>query len=99
MVLIVFRSRLPPGAEREAAAIGTKLYAMVTSMPGLVSFHEYASADGEGVTIVQFESHETLAAWRNHPEHVAGQQAGRDRIFSEYRISVCDVVRESVFPK
>jgi len=99
MVLIVFRSRMNKGAEPRGRSDRHKAVRIATTMPGFVSFHDYTSADGESVTIVQFESHEALAAWRNHPEHLAGQRAGRERIFSEYKISVCDVVRESVFPK
>jgi len=32
-------------------------------MPGFVSYSQYASPDGEGVAVVEFESHETAAAF------------------------------------
>jgi hypothetical protein len=54
----------------------------------------YTSADGEHVAIIEFESHETVAAWREHPEHREAQRLGRERWFSEYRITVCDAVRD-----
>jgi heme-degrading monooxygenase HmoA len=98
MVVIVFRSRLRPGVEKEIEKTGARMYELATSMPGFISYREYASADGESVAIVEFESQETLAAWRNHPEHLQAQAAGRDRYFSEYRITVCESVRESSFP-
>lgn len=98
MVVIVFRSRLRPGVEKEIEQTGARMYELATSMPGFISYREYASADGKSVAIVEFESQETLAAWRNHPEHLEAQAAGRDRYFSEYRITVCEAVRESVFP-
>jgi heme-degrading monooxygenase HmoA len=46
---------------------------------------------------VEFESHETAAAWRAHPEHREVQRLGRERWFSEYRITVCDAVRDYSF--
>jgi len=97
MVVVVFRSRLKPGVESEIEPVGGRMYELAAGMPGFVSYREYAAADGEGVAIVEFESHETLAAWREHPEHRQAQAAGRERFFSEYRITVCDVVRESSF--
>jgi heme-degrading monooxygenase HmoA len=97
MVVIVFRSRLKPGVESQIEAVGGRMYELAAGMPGFVSYREYAAADGEGVAIVEFESHETLAAWREHPEHRQAQAAGRERFFSEYRITVCDAVRESSF--
>jgi len=97
MVVVVFRSRLRPGVESQIEAVGGRMYELAAGMPGFVSYREYAAADGESVAIVEFESHETLAAWREHPEHRQAQAAGRERFFSEYRITVCDAVRESSF--
>jgi len=97
MILTVFRSRLKPGIEAEIEPVGALMYELATSMPGFVSYREYQSADGESVAIVEFESKETLAAWRNHPEHLAAQEKGRSRWFAEYRIQVCEAVRDYSF--
>ena len=71
---------------------------LTVSAPGFVSYKDYASSDGESVTVVEFESHETLAAWRSHPEHVAAQELGRAKYFETYRISVADIVRDKTWP-
>jgi len=97
MALTVFRSRLKTGEEAELEPVGARMYELATSMPGFVSYREYQSADGESVAIVEFESKETLAAWRNHPEHLAAQEKGRSRWFAEYRIQVCEAVRDYSF--
>jgi heme-degrading monooxygenase HmoA len=98
MVLIVFRGRLRPGvADPELEAVGARMHELATSMPGFVSYKDYASSDGENVTVVEFESHETLAAWRNHPEHLAAQESARVRWFASYRITVADVVRDKTW--
>lgn len=100
MVLIAFRSRLRAGVdESELGRVAARMYELATAMPGFVSYNEYAAASGESVSIVEFESHEALAAWRSHPEHVEVQRLARERFFSEYRISVCDVVRDYAFPR
>lgn len=98
MVIIVFRARLRPDADQQAMMqLGQRMYQLASSMPGYISYKDFASGDGENVSIVEFESHETLAAWRGHPEHKAAQQRGRDEFFSEYHIQVCNPVRESRF--
>ena len=99
MVVVVFRSRLKPGIEKEVEETDARMEAIARTMPGFVSYSQYASPDGEGVAVVEFESHETAAAWRAHPEHREAQRLGRERWFAEYRITVCDVVRDYSFPK
>jgi heme-degrading monooxygenase HmoA len=98
MIVVIFRSRLRPGVEEEITAMGGRIYALGSAMPGFVSYREYAAADGESLAIVEFASLETLAAWREHPDHREAQAAGRNRFFSEYRITVCDSVRDYSFP-
>jgi heme-degrading monooxygenase HmoA len=94
MVVVIFRTRLRPGVEKEVEEIGRRLYGLASAMPGFISYHEYGAADGESVAIVEFDSPETLAAWREHPEHKAAQELGRQKYFSEYRIQVCSPIRE-----
>lgn len=97
MLVVVFRSRLRPGlVEADFAALGalgTRMHDLAIAMPGFVSYKDFASEDGEAVTIVEFASAETLLAWRDHPEHKEAQRLGRERFFLEYSIQVCDLVR------
>lgn len=97
MVVVVFRSRLKPGIEQEIVKADARMAELAAKMPGFVSYRQYAAADGEGVSVVEFESHETVAAWRAHPEHLEIQRLGKERWFSEYRITVCDVARDYSF--
>ena len=97
MVVVVFRARLKPGIDREIEETDARMAELAAAMPGFVSYRQYASADGEGVAVVEFESHETAAAWRAHPEHREAQRLGRERWFTEYRITVCDAVRDYSF--
>jgi heme-degrading monooxygenase HmoA len=97
MVVVVFRSRLKRGIEKEVEETDARMAKLAAAMPGYVSYSQYASADGERVAVVEFESHETVAAWRAHPEHREAQRLGRERWFSEYRITVCDVARDYSF--
>ena len=97
MVAVVFRSRLKSGIGTEVEETDARMAAIAATMPGYVSYSQYTSADGEGVAVVEFESHETAQAWRAHPEHREAQRLGRERWFTEYRITVCDTVRDYSF--
>jgi heme-degrading monooxygenase HmoA len=97
MVVVVFRSKLRPGVEAEITKTGQRMYELASAMPGFRSYKDFVAEDGENVSIVEFESLETLTAWRDQPEHKVVQQQGRERFFSEYRIQVCTPVRVSEF--
>jgi heme-degrading monooxygenase HmoA len=88
----------PGVVDERIEPVGKRMYELATSMPGFVSYADYAGADGESVSVVEFASHETLAAWRKHPEHIAAQELAKEHWFASYRISVCDVVRDYAFP-
>lgn len=94
MVIVVFRSRLRPEADQaEVVQLGERMYGLASAMPGFVAYKDFEAADGESLTLVEFESTATLLAWRDHPEHLAVQARGREAFFSEYQISVCEPQR------
>jgi len=99
MVLTVFRSRMRPGVDLAALEkIGARMYELATSMPGFISYKDFTAADGESVSLVEFESTETLLAWREHPEHKEAQRLGREQFFSEYQIQIGTPSRTYRFP-
>jgi len=98
VIVIVFRSRLRPGCDAtRLGALGERMYRLAASMPGFISYKDFASEDGENVTLVEFESTETLADWRDHPEHQEAQRQGRAEFFSDYTIQVCQALRAYTF--
>jgi heme-degrading monooxygenase HmoA len=93
VVVVVFRITLRPDAltsEYEEAA--GRMVELVSTMPGFVGM-DYGRTDGGELVIARFDSHDALDAWREHPEHKATQQLGRERFFAGYQIEVCETVR------
>jgi heme-degrading monooxygenase HmoA len=101
MIVIVFRSRVRAGLEEAdfaiLGALGARMYALATAMPGFLSYKDFTAGDGESVSIVEFESAEALLAWREHPEHKEAQRLARERYLAEYRIQVCSPMRSYRF--
>jgi len=98
MVLTVFRSRLRPDAQREYMEWAARISELAKRMPGYISHKGFVAEDGERVTLVEFESEEAQRAWRTHPEHIEAQKKGRQAFYSEFRLQICSVQRETVFP-
>jgi len=99
MIVTVFRSRLMPGLRDEYVALVDRMNELAATMPGYISHKGFFADDGERVTVVEFESEETLLAWRRHPEHIQAQRKGRELYYSEYHLQTCEVLRESHYQR
>ena len=94
MVVVVFRFRIDTEANlEELGALIEKMKAFVSEAPGFLSVKDFAAEDGEVAAIAEFDSLESVDAWRDHPEHVAAQKRGREEFFEEYRLQVCNLIR------
>jgi heme-degrading monooxygenase HmoA len=98
MVVTVFRSRLRPEAQAEYLQWAPRMGELARRMPGYVSHKVFVAEDGERCTIVEFETEEAQRAWRMHPEHAQAQNKGRQEFYSEYRLQICSLLRESRLP-
>jgi len=96
MVVVTFRNRMAPGvdAQEYGQRVG-KLFEIVTAMPGFRGIRSYEAEDGERMSLIEFDSHESLAAWRENAEHAIAQELGKQKYYSEYHLQICELVRES----
>jgi heme-degrading monooxygenase HmoA len=95
MIVTVFRSRLLPEAQGEYMPMAKRMSELAKTMPGYIAHKGFVAEDGERLTFVEFESEESLKAWAIHPEHVEAKKLGRQRFFTEYRVQICNVIRDS----
>jgi heme-degrading monooxygenase HmoA len=95
MMVTVFRSRLRPETAVEYTEWAARMDALAVAMPGYISHKGFTAEDGERVTIVEFESDDAQQVWSRHPEHIQAKIKGKKEFYSEYRIQVCSVVRDS----
>jgi heme-degrading monooxygenase HmoA len=97
-VITDFFSRLKPGVDIEYHDVAQRMNDLATQMPGYIEHKSFRADDGERVTIVTFADQSSHEAWRSHPEHRAAQQAGRERFYSEYSLTVAEVRHHREFP-
>ena len=98
MILTVFRSRLNESTHHDYDEHVRITAALVETAPGFLGHKMFVAEDGERVTLVEFDSMESQRAWSLSAEHKAAAIAGRRSFYAEYKIQVCTVDRESVFP-
>jgi heme-degrading monooxygenase HmoA len=95
MIVTVFRSRLKSDARAKYDPMAARMSELARAMPGYVSHKVFTADDGERVTIVEFADMESHSAWAEHAEHRAAQRQGRAEFYTEYKLQICDVKRES----
>lgn len=99
MIVTVFRSRLRPEAVEEYGTWATRMSELARTMPGYISHKGFVAPDGERVTIVEFATDEQQRVWSLNEQHAAAKKKGRADFYTAYKIQVCTLVREHVFPK
>jgi heme-degrading monooxygenase HmoA len=95
MMIVLFRSELTAAAGEDYAATAAAMLARARTMPGFVDFKQFRAEDGERLSVIRWESAETLRAWAEDPEHRAAQQRGRERWYRWFRLEVAELVRSS----
>lgn len=87
MIMTVFRNRLNAEYQADYEKTAARMEALARTVPGFISIKTFAADDGERVSLVEFESRDTMTAWRAHPEHVEAQRQGRERFYSEFSVT------------
>lgn len=92
MVVVILRAQLQPGADEGVEKMLSPALDLAAATKGFIAFNRYAAGE-EQLLLLEFESHEALASWRDHPDNSATQGAERDHLFKHLHIQVCDLVR------
>ncbi len=99
MVIVLFRSKLTAQAGDDYKAMAEEMLARASTMPGFVDFKTYQAGDGERVSVIHWESQETLRAWSDDLRHVVAQRQGRENWYDYFRVEVAEVVRSYGFDR
>lgn len=96
MIAVIFEVEPETGRGDEYLDIAAALRPELERIEGFVSVERFASLStpGKVLSLSFFESEEAVAAWRNTVAHRRAQQAGRDHVFSGYRLRVAHVLRD-----
>ena len=75
------------------AVAAQRMDALAARQEGFIGMNSVRGPDGLGITVSYWTDEESAKAWRDHPEHAAIRDAGRDRWYSHYSLHVTQVTR------
>jgi heme-degrading monooxygenase HmoA len=94
---VIFRAKVRQFDE-EYSRVAARMRDLAISKFGCLEFHAVTEGEEE-VALSYWPDEQSIRAWRNHPEHVQAQQAGRDRWYLSYSVQVAEVTREYRVPR
>lgn len=92
-IAVIFVAQRTSADEDGYQAAAGAMDRLAASQAGYVGIETVRGNDGLGITVSYWVNEEAAVAWRNHPEHAAIRDAGRDRWYSHYSLHVAEVGR------
>ncbi|NBH08186.1 antibiotic biosynthesis monooxygenase [Amycolatopsis sp. SID8362] len=81
------------------AAMDERMAELGRAQPGYLGRESRTAADGRELTVLYYRDAESIAAWKQHPEHLEAQRRGREEWYANYHIEVARVERAYGFTR
>ncbi len=96
MIAVLFEVSVREGAHNGYLDAAADLNTLLQQADGLISIERFQSLSTPGklLSLSFWRDEAAVITWRNQPEHRAAQQAGRQRLFADYRLRVASVMRD-----
>ena len=96
MIAVIFEVEPRPGKKDAYLEIAARLRPQLEKMDGFMSVERFESLTQPGkiLSLSLWRDEEAVRGWRNLEEHRRAQEAGRESIFSGYRLRVAEVLRD-----
>lgn len=92
MYVVIFRATVRM-LDAEYSAMAKRMRELAVDQFGCIEFHSVTEGVNE-VSLSYWPSEDNIRAWKDHPEHLLAQQAGRERWYQSYTVQVAQVGRE-----
>ena len=96
MIAIIFESKPHPDQRDRYLDAAARLKPLLADIDGFISVERFESLTEPGkiLSISFWRDEEAVAKWRQVEQHRRTQQAGRNAVFSDYRLRVATVIRD-----
>jgi len=96
MIAVIFEVHPAEGQRETYLDLAAGLRAELEQVKGFLSVERFESLTHPGklLSLSFFEDEAAVMRWRNLDRHRAAQQAGRNGVFSNYRLRVANVLRD-----
>ena len=96
MIAVIFEVTPAEGRRDEYLGIAADLRPLLDGIDGFISIERFQSLTDPGkvLSLSFWRDEAAVAEWRNLEQHRAAQAAGRESVFSDYRLRIAAVVRD-----
>lgn len=96
MIAVIFELTPADGRFKDYIALAEGLVDDVKKADGFISIERFESISTKGkyVSLSFWRDEEAVRKWRNLQKHREAQKQGRASVFSDYRITICSVLRD-----
>lgn len=96
MIAIIFEVEPVDGKQESYLSMAARMRSEVERVEGFISVERFQSltTPGKLLSVSFFEDEAAVERWRQLQSHRSVQQAGRDELFSDYRLRVAQVLRD-----
>jgi heme-degrading monooxygenase HmoA len=91
--VVLFYSETDLDHADEWHGTAARMLDVLAGIEGFVDVHYMKMEDSRDFAIAYFEDEVAIGRWYRNAEHVQAMKAGRDHIFKDYKIEVCEIVR------
>lgn len=99
MIAVIFASTRTGDDDAGYAVMADEMDAMARGQEGFVSVDSVRDPQTRrGITVSYWRDKSCAAAWKAVAEHLVAQRMGRERWYSEYSVSVAEVLRSYHHP-
>ena len=96
MLAVIFEVEAKPGLQQDYLDLAGELRPLLAEQPGFISIERFQSLTQPGkiLSLSFWQDEASIQAWRQRDEHRRAQTAGREEVFSNYRLRVAQVLRD-----
>ena len=96
MIAVIFEVMPREARRHDYLGLAAELKPLLETIDGFVSIERFQSLSDPGkiLSLSFWRDEEAVATWRNLEPHRRAQAAGRDHIFTDYRLRIADVARD-----
>ena len=96
MFVVIFRARVRQ-FDADYTAMAAQMRELALAQFGCLSFTAATEGDQE-IAVSYWPDEASIRAWKQHTEHLAAQQLGRERWYASYEVDIAEVRRSYAFP-
>ncbi|MGY0230427.1 antibiotic biosynthesis monooxygenase family protein [Longispora urticae] len=79
------------------ADMGARMAELAEAQPGYLGRDSLDGKDGHELTVVYYDTEDSIRRWAEHAEHLVAQRLGRERWYEAYEVRIARVEREYRF--